>query len=182
MLVEIRQLVPGYQVYIDPDEALLISAAKLVTEVSLLTGFPDPVQWPGDTLFEHTRERHVRSMLRLVVCPQDNPGLPVAHSLLVRPKDSPWSEWDEARKSLARGELAESGATAVRPDYQRRGIAKAMHDLRWDYAMEKGWRVCAATWSGGASVYLYKNNDRWMLLGERVAPLTKRPALYWLSK
>lgn len=180
--MERRDLLPGYEVVIDPDEDLLVASARLVQGVSRMTGYPDPTRWPGDSLFEHTRERHGRSMLRLVVTEQALPRVPVAHGLLLRPLETPWCSWEEPAALYAQGSLAESGSTAVHPAHQRRGIARAMQRIRRDYAGAQGWRICASTWVGGPSTYLYEGSPEWELLGERITPKTQRAALYWLQR
>jgi len=169
--------IPGFIIHINPDETLLEKGAELVNDVSIRTGFPDPARWPNRSLVEHTRNRQNISYQSLVVTSGERysePSLVVGHSLLLPAKKESWGQFPEVQIFLKEGKLAELGATAVHPDFQRLGLAKVMLEIRQEEAKMRGLYLCVAVWDKGSSHSMYENMAGWTYLGASIAIHTKR--------
>jgi predicted N-acetyltransferase YhbS len=103
----------------------LSAGQGLVLSVSGSTGFPDPDVWPEELLRDHTRARQESAEQTWLAMTDD--GRRIGHALVEKvAADSAISSAPGRAAAAEADVLFELGAVAVRPDWQGRGVAKAL--------------------------------------------------------
>jgi GNAT superfamily N-acetyltransferase len=147
----------------------LSAGQDLVLSVSATTGFPDPNVWPEELLRGHTRARQEPAEQTWLATTDD--GRRIGHALVEKvAADSAISSIPGPAAAAEAGVLLELGAVAVHPDWQGRGVAKALveacaEDLARIYPEVV---LVAAVWPDGPSATWAAR--KWVLVGESVSP------------
>lgn len=160
---------PSWSVVRASGAEALTAGQDLVLSVSATTGFPDPNVWPAELLRDHTRARQESAEQTWLATTED--GRCIGHALVEKvAAGSTASLISELAPAAASGVLFELGAVAVHPDWQGRGVAKALVETCADeLARNRPEAVLvAAVWPDGPSATWAART--WVLVGESVSP------------